>query len=77
MTSHTLLAEELSGFVAEWQQRPMDEAIKLQARIAVEIGYSLVEMALEDKALPAEQALRQGAAMLEISLSANADAVSP
>jgi len=42
----------------------------LQSRITVELGYCLVEMALEDKALPAEQALRRGAAMLETSLIA-------
>lgn len=77
LTSHRLLAEELSGFVAEWQQRPMDEEVRLQARIAVEIGYSLVEMALEDSALPAEKALQQGARMLEISLSNNADKIAP
>ncbi len=73
LTSHRLLAKELSFFVAEWQQRPIDEDVMLQARVAVEVGYSMVEMALEDTVLPAEQALRHGARMLEVSLGASAD----
>ena len=70
LTSHQLLARQLANFIAEWFNRPVDEAVILQSRITVELGYCLVEMALEDKALPAEQALRRGAAMLETSLIA-------
>ncbi|MEP5566365.1 MAG: TetR/AcrR family transcriptional regulator [Halioglobus sp.] len=75
LTSHRLLAQELSFFVAEWQQRPMNDDVLVQARVAIEMGYCMVEMALEDTELSAELALREGARMLEVSLSASGDNV--
>ena len=64
LTSHRLLAEQLAPFLAELQQRELNEDILMQARVTVDIGYSLVEMALEDSSLSPELALRQGADML-------------
>ena len=36
----------------------------MQARVTVDLGYSLIEMALEDPTLTPELVLRQGADML-------------
>ena len=68
LTSHRLLAEQLAIFLAEQQRQELDEETLMQARVMVDIGYSLVEMAMEDASLSPEQVLRQGAAMLGASL---------
>jgi len=34
--------------------------------VAIDTGYSVVEMVLEDTSLPAEQTLREGARMVEL-----------
>jgi AcrR family transcriptional regulator len=75
LTSHRLLAEQLAIFLAEWLQRPIDEEVLLQARVTVEIAYSMVEMALEDGSLPPDQVLRQGATMLEVAWRAKEPSV--
>lgn len=73
LKSHRLIAQQLALFLSEWLGKPVDGEILIQARVMVDVGYSLVEMALEDSSVPAEQALRQGAMMLEAGLSANAE----
>ncbi len=65
LTSHRLVAEQFAGAVAELLGRPVDEQLFMRARVSVETGYGVVEMALEDTTLSAEQCLQQGAEMLE------------
>ena len=66
LTSHRLVARRFAALLAELLGRSEDEMMGMQARVTVEIGYSVVEMALEDDSLPAEQTLRQGALMIQL-----------
>ena len=54
LTSHRLLGQ------------PVDELLNMQARLSVDMGYAIVEMALEDDSLAYEQTLRQGALMIQL-----------
>jgi AcrR family transcriptional regulator len=65
LASHRLVAEQFAQTVAELLGRPLDEAISMQARISVDTGYAIVEMALEDEGLSTEHCLQQGAHMLQ------------
>jgi AcrR family transcriptional regulator len=65
LTSHRLVAEQFAAGVAELLGRPVDEQLFMRARVSVDTGYAIVEMALEDTNLAAEQCLRQGADMLQ------------
>ncbi|MCB1674838.1 MAG: TetR/AcrR family transcriptional regulator [Halioglobus sp.] len=66
LKSHQIVANQFAGIVANVLCCPMDEALCLQARMTVDMGYGIVEMALEDTSLPTEQVLRQGARMLQL-----------
>ena len=66
LESHRMVSGKFAQFLGKLLQRPVDEELLIQARVTVDIGYSTVEMALEDSALPVEQVLRQGARMLEM-----------
>ena len=66
LTSHRLVSEQFARFLAKLLNRAVDEELLLQARVSVDIGYSAVEMALEDSDLPVEKVLRQSARMLEM-----------
>ncbi|TDG12073.1 TetR/AcrR family transcriptional regulator [Seongchinamella unica] len=64
LDSHRLLADELAIYLAELQQQETSAETLMQARLTVDLGYSLVEMALEDPTLTPDLVLRQGADML-------------
>ncbi len=66
LTSHRLVAEQFALLVAELLGRPVDDTIAMQARITVDTGYGVVEMALEDSSLSAEETLRHGAHMIQL-----------
>lgn len=65
LASHAMVAEQFAGYVAEILQSEVNEEIRLQARVSIEVGYDVVEMALESSARAPEAVLRQGAIMLE------------
>lgn len=64
LTSHRLLADQLALYLAELQHEEPSPETLMQARVTVDLGYSLIEMALEDPTLTPELVLRQGADML-------------
>lgn len=66
LASHAMVAEQFSLFVMELLDTPITDEIRLQARVTIEVGYGVVEMALEDSSRSPEAALREGALMLEI-----------
>lgn len=66
LTSHRLVAEQLAAAVAPLLPQIDTEALALQARLSVDMGYDIVEMALEDHSIPADDILRQGARMIEL-----------
>jgi hypothetical protein len=65
LTSHRLVASQFAAMMAELLDRPVDELLSMQARLSIDTGYGIVEMALEDDTLPVEQALRQGSLMIQ------------
>jgi AcrR family transcriptional regulator len=62
--SHRLVASQFSKIAAQLLGRPEDDMIKMQARLTIDTGYAMVEMALEDRTLSAEPLLREGARMI-------------
>jgi len=66
LTSHRLVASQFAAIVSELLGRPVSELMGLQARMSVDTGYAIVEMALEDDSLSTEQILRQGATMIQL-----------
>ena len=65
LASHRLVAEQFSTLAAEMTGVPVDEQIRVQARLTIDMGYAVVEMALEDEKLDTESVLRQGALMIQ------------
>ena len=66
LTSHRLVASQFATLLGELLGRPVDELLNMQARLSVDMGYAIVEMALEDDSLAYEQTLRQGALMIQL-----------
>lgn len=66
LTSHRIVAEQFAGMVSNVLGCPVDDTLRLQARMTIDMGYAVVEMALEDTSLPTEQVLRQGTQLLRL-----------
>ena len=66
LTSHRLVASQFAAMMAELLDQPVDELLSMQARLSIDTGYAIVEMALEDETLSVEQTLRQGALMIQL-----------
>lgn len=65
LTSHRLVASNFAALLPELLGRPEDQSMVLQARLTVDMGYAVVEMALEDDQLAPEQTLREGARLIQ------------
>jgi AcrR family transcriptional regulator len=65
LASHRLIANQFAIIVAELLARPVDELVKTQARLSIDTGYAIVEMALEDQSLPTDTILREGSQMIQ------------
>lgn len=66
LASHRLVATQFAEILSVLIHRPVDEVLLMQARLTIDIGYAIVEMALEDDTLSTENTLRQGAHMMEL-----------
>lgn len=66
LESHRLVSGQFAAFVADMLGRPVDEQLILKARLTVDTGYALVELALEDETLDPEPILRQGSHMIRL-----------
>jgi len=66
LESHRVVASQFAQMAAAILVRPDDVMIKLQARLTVDTGYAMVEMALEDQTLPTEELLQEGARMIRL-----------
>jgi AcrR family transcriptional regulator len=64
LQSHRLVSTQFAELVGELLKRPVDEVLLMQARLTIDTGYAVVEMALEDDTLSPENTLRQGALMI-------------
>lgn len=66
LASHRLVAAQFARIVANLLARPEDAALKTQARLTIDAGYAIVEMALEDQSLSTETLLREGSRMIQL-----------
>ena len=66
LASHRLVAGQFAQIVAELLARPEDDLIRAQARLTIDTGYAIVEMALEDQTLFTDTLLREGSRMLQM-----------
>ena len=66
IASHRVVASQFATIAAEFLGRPADELVMTQARLTVNLGYAIIEMAMEDQPLSAESILREGARMIQL-----------
>jgi len=66
LASHRLVASQFATTVAELLSTTEDERIRMRARLSIDTGYAIVEMALEDGSLAADALLREGARMIQL-----------
>ena len=66
LTSNRLVAEQFAVILADMFGTPVSEALAMQARLSVDMGYAVVELALEDDTLVADATLEQGARMIKL-----------
>jgi AcrR family transcriptional regulator len=66
LESHNLVSRQFAEAAAGILQCPVNEALLLRARVSVEVGYSVVEMALEEDPSAADAILHQGAHMIRL-----------
>lgn len=66
LASHRLVADQFATIVAELLGLPVDERVQTQARLTIDSGYAIVEMALEDETLPTDTLLREGSRMIQL-----------
>ncbi len=66
LKSHRMLAEQFYRTVAHLFDLPPDERIAARARVSIETGYSVVEMALEDDTVDRNAVLEEGAHMISL-----------
>jgi len=65
LASHRLLAEQFAEMASEILGRPVDDDLMNQARVTIDMGYAIVEMALEDETLKPQNILREGANLIQ------------
>jgi AcrR family transcriptional regulator len=65
LESHRLMGSQFAAIASEILGQPVDEALLCKARLSIDIGYAIVEMALEDETLPTDEVLQQGARMIQ------------
>ena len=66
IASHRVVSSQFATIAAEFLGRPADELVMTQARLTVNLGYAIIEMAMEDQSLSAESILREGARMIQL-----------
>jgi AcrR family transcriptional regulator len=66
LASHRLVADQFATIVGQLLARPIDDRVRIQARLTIDTGYAIVEMALEDDALATEVLLREGSRMMQL-----------
>jgi AcrR family transcriptional regulator len=66
LVSHRLVANQFAMTVADLLALPVDELIQTQARLSIDTGYAIVEMALEDESLSTDAVLREGSRMIQL-----------
>jgi len=65
LESHRLLAVRFAEIASNLLGRPPEEPLLSQARMSIDVGYAVVEMALEDDTLDTALILGEGARMIQ------------
>jgi AcrR family transcriptional regulator len=65
LTSHAIVAEQFAAAIAQVLASEVTDKLALAARVSVDMGYAIVEMALEDDRLPSDQIIEEGSDMLQ------------
>jgi len=66
LASHRQVAAQFAGTVAELLGTSEDDRVRMRARLSIDTGYAIVEMALEDGSLSADALLREGSRMIQL-----------
>lgn len=64
LESHRVVAAQFAIVAAELFGRPADPAMHSAARVSIDVGYAIVEMALEDETLEHDTVIGEGARMI-------------
>lgn len=64
LQSHRLVATRFATLASELLQQPMNELLLNRARVTIDVGYAIVELALEDDGVNTERVLLEGAQMI-------------
>jgi AcrR family transcriptional regulator len=65
LESHRLMGSQFAEIASEILGQPVDEALLCKARLTIDLGYAIVEMALEDETLPTDDILQEGARLIQ------------
>ncbi len=65
LTSHRLVSEQLAALLAPRLPHLGADTLAIQSRLSVEVGYDVVEMALEEQRVNPDAILSEGARMIE------------
>ncbi len=66
LDSHALVAERFGTALAQLLGWQLNDRIRLAARMSVEVGYAVIEMALESEEARQPEILAEGARMIEL-----------
>jgi AcrR family transcriptional regulator len=66
LQSNQLVAEQFAEITAQIFSWQLDKELLVQSRLGVEVAYGVVELALEEEALSADDVLEQGAMMIQL-----------
>jgi hypothetical protein len=66
LNSNRMVAEQFAVVLGAMFNWPVDDALRMQSRLSVDMGYAVVELALEDSSLPSDAVLEQGALMIRL-----------
>lgn len=66
LSSHRLVANQFASTVADLLSVEENELLRTQARLSIDTGYAIVEMALEDRGVATEILLQEGARMIQL-----------
>lgn len=64
LASHRLVAGQFAQIAADLVSMEVTEQLRCQARLSVDVGYAIVEMAMEDETLDTEAVLAEGSRMI-------------
>jgi hypothetical protein len=64
LRSHRMMADELHAVVTDLYELTPDARTAMQARLTIDLGYSVVEMVLEDPTIDEGEAMAEGAGLL-------------